>query len=56
MNIFNFLNGKIQLFMIELLVFVLLTSTVGIVASVDCKELKDKYTEIYRTGCPYEST
>ena len=55
MNIFNFLNGKIQMFMIELLVFVLLTLTVGVVPSVDCKELKDKYTEIYGTGCPYES-
>ncbi len=48
MKIFNFLKSKIQMFMVELLVFVLLTSTVGVVASVDCKELKDKYIEIYR--------
>mgnify|MGYP000701639177 CR=1 FL=1 len=55
MKISNFLWGKRQMVVLGVIVAVLLTSAVGAVSSVDYKELKDKCTEIYRTGGHYES-
>jgi len=46
MNIVNFLKGGSQIFVFGVIVAVLLTSAVGVVSSVDYKELKDKCMEI----------